>query len=196
MIILCKGPRADVSMIVLFVLFCTVRTLSITYAPVCVWVETHLYTVLGCDWQHCNQWAEAQTGPSSSRQYAMILEALTNQLMQTMRTHIDTPMVRRKMKGSATFETSCSENQPNQQHILSFSVWACLYFCVYPKGMTLMLHTHCFAKLMDLLECLQWAWKPEQLEETVPEKRMREEEQREINKSLSLCTANPEFTTL
>lgn len=31
---------------------------------------------------------------------------------------------------------------------------------VYPEGMTLMLHTHCFAKLMDLLECLQWAWKP------------------------------------
>lgn len=49
---------------------------------------------------------------------------------------------------------------------------------------------------MDLLECLQWAWKPEQLKETEPEKRMREEEQREINKSLSLCTANPEFTTL
>lgn len=68
---------------------------------------------------------------------------------------------------------------------MTYSVhcYACVYASSYlrarPEGTAPMLHTDCFAKLMDLLECLQWAWKRVRLEETAPEKRMRQREQRE-----------------
>ena len=107
---------------------------------------------------------------SSSGECAMIWEGSPNSSVKTIKADMQ-PRIKAKGRPndeSITSETHKGRGEPNKQPILSISACVCVsvYLRASPEGMTLMLHTHCFAKLMDLLECLQWAWKPVLLYET------------------------------
>ncbi len=80
------------------------------YVCVCVWC-----TILGCDWQHCNQGGEAQTALLSCREYTIIREGFSEQPGEN---HIGRYIALYKNKGkyntedltnnkSITSETSC-----------------------------------------------------------------------------------------
>lgn len=134
--------------------------------------------VLHQDWHHHNRWEEAQAELLSDREDATMWEYCINSLVKTIQSN--KAMYKNKSKKSNTdttnTHTSLRRHPASETTVENWiayidcrlvckcvCVWVSSHLRVRPQGMTLMLHTHCFAKLMDLLECLQWAWKRVQL---------------------------------